>query len=624
MKAARRKERPRAREGGPQPLRAPTPARSLSAGYSIPMPDLTGLPPEAGPVLQSMQQNQPMVIVAGMVGITPLNEAERRSLLAEVDTQDALIRLATIQARWDIASTTHWNLKPLHLELLADASADWAPAVQTEVGRGNVFAAPQVTVQLMRELLETKPTSTRPLAADELVHLLISVATEQQTTSDFESDVPTAAEVAALDKKYQAMDPADLIALSQELLHDRAANMLFNAPRKIECLKADVVDFWYSPWASRAHDSLGASPAETFEAATGIDLDEFLRAGVAVANAIDAGETTVDLVDLVDDEQLRAFIRENMALDLAGYREQLAADRAGGDIKLQRYTFTRYPFLDRGDGRLLILRAQWATERFFGDTAQFDVMAAFDKQGDKRSTNRFNDGIKYQFEDIVGATLARIAERSTRVEELVSEPEMQEQWTEKKGEKPSVCDWALRAGPVTILVDATHHPLNATLAQGLGDGELYSADAEKILTDGKFKQLASVMRLVRRIGFSGQPQPDTIFIPFVVVPNSGTPASMSTELDYGRRATAVFAEFQGRVARPTVMQLQDLQLLEGIGDHLPGDPVTFLYAWRKFQMPVSMQEFLELHGKPRPLSKHILKASEQLDRRLQDGDSGVA
>lgn len=559
-----------------------------------------------------------MVIVAGMVGITPRNEDERRDLLAEVDIQGALIRIAEIQAKWDVASTTHWNVKPLHKELLTDASAAWAPAVRLEVSRGNVFATPQVTAQLMRELLEAESGSARLLTAEELVVLLISIATEQQTHTEFESDVPTPAEIAALDKKYQAMAPKDLISMLQEHLHDLAANILFNMPRKIECLKSDTLDFWYASWADRAHDTLGATPAETFADATGIDLDDFLRAGASIAASIAAGQTIVTLDDLTEVEELRNFVRHNMALDRAGYREHLAADRASGDVKLQRYTFTRYPFLELGDGRLLILRAQWATERFFGDTVQFDVMAAFRAKDDRRSANRFNDGIKYQFEDIVAATLTRIAANSQRIDDLVSEPEMQERWTEKKGQKPSVCDWALRANPgsMTILVDATHHPLNAKLAQGLGDGELYDADADKILTVGKFQQFASVMRLVRRLGFSGEPEPDMAFILFVVVPNSGTPGSMVAELDYGGRAEEVFAEFQGRVARPTVLPLQDLQLLEGIGDHLPVDVVTFLCEWRKFPVPIPLQNFLEMQGLPRPLSKHIIAASKQLDRRL--------
>lgn len=373
--------------------------QQTNTGYTIPMPDLTGLPPEAGPVLDLMQQNQPMVIVAGTVGITALSEDERRALLAEIDVADALARAADIQAQWDVASTTHWNLKPLHLDLLLPASDDWMPAVRAEVNKGNIFAAPpQVMVQFMRELLEADSTASRKLAADELVRLLISIATEQQLNAEFKSDTPTPpAEFRALDEKYKAMTPPEVLqSVLHQALHDQSAAALFNTPRKIECLKADAFDFWYSPWAARVHDSLGAAPAETFKDATGIAIDDFLRAGVAVAKAIGAGQTVVSLNDLTDDERMRSYIAENMALDLSGYREQLAADRARGDVKLQRYTFTRYPFLDLGDGNLLILRANWATERFFGDPAQLDVMAAFTSEGDKTSVKRFNEGIKYQ------------------------------------------------------------------------------------------------------------------------------------------------------------------------------------------------------------------------------------
>ncbi|NQE69170.1 hypothetical protein NG2371_03635 [Nocardia gamkensis] len=566
-------------------------------------------------MIQSLQK-QPMAIVAGMVGITAMTEDERGALLCEIDVQDALVRVVDIQARWDIASTTHWDIKPLQLDLLARTTADWVAAVRAEVNSGNVFAAPQMTVQLMRELLETDSASSRLLSADELVHLLLSIATEQQTPAEFESDVPTDSDLAQLDAKFQAMAPDELYATAHQFLQGHTAGMLFNTPRKIECLKADVVDFWYSPWADRAADTLGATPADTFKSATGMAFNDFLRAGVAVAEAGASGQTIVHLDDLISDGQVRDFITGNMSLDLERYREQLAADRERGDVKLQRYTFTRYPFLDLGDRKVLILRSQWATERFFGDPAQFDVMAAFAASGDDTSAKRFGEGIKYQFEDVVGGVLTRITTRSQRIDALVPEAIMEHEWTEKKGQKPSVCDWVLRAGPISILVEATHHPVNAALAQGLADGETYSADADKILTNRKFKQLASVMGLVRRLGWSGQPQPDAIFLPIVVVPNSGTPSSMLSELDNGNRAMSVFAEFQGRVARPTVLQLQDLQLLEGIGDHLPVDVVTFLYRWRKFPVPLPLQDFLEVNSMPRPLSMHILQSAAKLDQQL--------
>ncbi|WP_280274723.1 hypothetical protein [Nocardia wallacei] len=570
-------------------------------------------------MIEALQQ-QPIVIVAGMVGITVMTDEERRSLLCEIDTQDALVRVAEIHAQWDIASTTHWNVKPLQLDLLMPATAEWVPAVRAEVNRGNLLTSPQATVQLLRELLETDSTSSRPLSADEFVHLLLSTASEQQMHTEFASDAPTDSEFAQLDAKFEAMAPEALYAAAHQFLHDQTAAMLFNAPRKIECLKADILDFWYSPWADRAADTLGGTPADTFKSATGIEFDDFLRAGVTVAEAVAAGQTIVRFGDLADDGDVRNFITENMSPDLARYRKQLAADRERGDVKFQRYTFTRYPFLDLGDGKLLILRAQWAIERFFGDPAQLDVVAAFAAHGDKTTAKRFGEGIKYQFEDIVGGVLRRIAARSQRIEALVPEADMEREWMEKKGQTPSVCDWALRAGPINILVEATHHPLNSALAQGLADGETYSADADKIMTDRKFKQLASVMGLVRRLGWSGRPQPDAIFIPIVVVPNSGTPSSALSELDNGNRAIPIFTEFQGRVARPAVLQLQDLQLLEGIVDQLQVDVVQFLYAWRKFPVPLALQEFLEINNDmPRPLSNHILKAADRLDQQLRTG-----
>ena len=584
---------------------------------TFPMPDLTGLPRETGPALRSIQLNQPMLIAAGEAEVTALNEGERRALLAEIDVADALTRVASIQAKWDVASTTNWNLKPLHTELLLRAEGHWVPAMRAEVRKGRVFAIPQVTAQLMRELLETDSSVAKMLAAGDLVHLLLSIATEQQVSAEFESDVPTSTEMASLEAKFQAMTAEGLAAFAHEFLHRQSANMLFSMPRKIECLKADAVDFWHSSWANRVDASLGATPADTFADATGIDLEGFFRAGSAVDQAITAGQTVIGLDDLTDDEELSTFISKNMSLCLSEFRERLTADREGGDVKLQRYTFTRYPFLNLGDGSLLILRAQWARERFFGDTAQFDVMAAFAAAGDKARAGRFKEAIKYQFEDIVGGALSRIAARSAKIEALVTEPELEAKWAEKKGQKPSVCDWVLQAGPVVILVDATHHSLNAELAQGLGSGAAYDADANRVLTAGKFKQLASVMRLVRRFGISGQPQPDAIFLSFVVVPNSGTPSSMMAEQDYGHRAEQVFAEFQGSLARPTVLQLQDLQLLEGIGDYLPVDVASFLYAWRQFPVPLSLQEFLEFQSMPRPISKHIFSAAAGLDRQLR-------
>ncbi|MFW0790005.1 hypothetical protein [Gordonia sp. CPCC 205333] len=578
---------------------------------------MTGLPAEAAQYVESMQQ-QPMAINAGMVGASALSAQQRRRLLSEIDILDALSRLADIHMQWDIASTTHWNLAGLHLDLLLQASVEWMSAVRAEVNKGNIFAAPRATVQLMREIMEADlPSSGRPMTAEELVHLLLSINTEQQQTTEFSSDTPDAVDFAALDAKFQAMAPDELYALMREFLTAQNAGILFNAPNKIEVLKADIWDLWYSHWSGRASDTLGARPVDTFKMATGIDFDDYLRAGDTLAAAVAAGRTIVALDELSDNPAVRDFVTANMGLDLAGFRAQLANDRARGDVGLQRYGFTRYPLLDLEDGTLLILRAQWAIERFFGDPPQFDVIAAFASRGDTHNTKRFNEGIKHQFEDTVGRIAARIAASSQRVSAVVNESELQAEWTQGRGQTPSVCDWVLRAGPVNVLIEATHHPVKESLAQGLADGQAYNEDANRVLTDRKFKQLASVMELIRSRGWSGQPQPDAIFIPIVVVPNSGTPSSALSEMDNAKRAEPAFAPYQGRVARPAVLQLRDAQLLEGLGDYLPGDVVNFLYQWRKFPVPLSLGEFLELNNVPRPVPKHIFGAANRLDEQLR-------
>ena len=111
-------------------------------------------------------QRQPMVIVAGAVGAAALSGEDRRALLGSIDTREALSKVAKIQADWDIASTTHWDVKPLQLTLLSTAQAPWVADVRNQVEAGNILTSPQVTVQLMREVLECESTLSEPLSGD--------------------------------------------------------------------------------------------------------------------------------------------------------------------------------------------------------------------------------------------------------------------------------------------------------------------------------------------------------------------------------------------------------------------------------------------------------------------------
>lgn len=557
----------------------------------------------------------PVVLVAGNVGVTALSKARRTALLARVDTQDALHRLATFQTQRDVAATTDWNEAQFDRHLIDDVRETWADRVKEKLGSGYVLAPAQTTMQLIRELVETDSTSTNLMTPTELAHLLLSVSSEQNARPEFAGDVPTPDEEAAVDRRYGAMSRQQLLAAVHSHLHEESANLLFHAPRKLECLKSDALDFWYSPWSPRADTILGACPADCFADTMGFTLDSFFTVGQAVVDAAAKGEAVIRIEDLPGTNELRDFVTAAMSLPLASLREMLASDRQRGEIRLQRFTFTQFPFLNLENGTLIVLRAQWAMERFFSEMPQFDVMAAMGKQEDA-AAGRFNQAIKLQFEDSIGRTLQRIAARSPDIESVVHEHELQEHWKAGKGVVPSVCDWVLRADHVNILVEATHHPLKATLAQGIADGKAYDEDAERILTQRKFAQLASVMRLLNEKGWEGAPRADASFIALVVVPDTGLPSSSLAEMDNTIRAEKVFEEFQGRVTRPTVIQHLDLQLIEGLIDRLRLDAVDILRSWLTYPTPLTLQDYLDARQSPRPISNHIIRSARQLDRRL--------
>ena len=98
--------------------------------------------------------------------------------------------------------------------------------------------------------------------------------------------------------------------------------------------------------------------------------------------------------------------------NLDEFRAMSQQDQERGDVRSQRYTFTRFPFLDLSDGAVLALRAQWGMDGFFGNAPEFDVQQGFIEQGKPDQATQFQDAVKHQFEQIVGRKIARIAANS--------------------------------------------------------------------------------------------------------------------------------------------------------------------------------------------------------------------
>jgi hypothetical protein len=558
--------------------------------------------------------DEPMVLVCGSVGVAALSEDQRREIYKQLDLRGAIATVAEMQAKLDIAATTDWNTRKIELQLLNGVHGAWTARARARIMKHDRLVSPQASMQLLRELLESDASSEdgEPLDPETLIKLLLSIHTEQQSRPEFAADVPTQREIERLAEETSALDEEQTIARLRGLLPDQAAAMLFNAPLKLEVVQANAVNIWFTPWPDKVSESrFGQVPAEAFREATGVDLKELMRLGLIITDVKNPARvvfTRQELIEAGVSDQAISYLAAHMSLDLAGLKEPLGDDRLRGSVAQQRFTLTQFPFL-RGPGdTFVMLRHQWAADRLFGALLYWDAYSAFGDES-RRLGARFSEAMDHMFERQVGLALGRIAKRSSSIEQVIDEPQLQERWTERAGQQPSVCDWVIPTRKACLVIDATNHPLNFNIAQGLASTEDYAADMDKVFTNKKFRQLADTMRQLRKRGWEGSSiGAETTYLPIVVVPDTGVPSTSFTELDLRIRAHPIFRDFHGYVAPPTVLSMSDLLLLEGIAEWYPQlDFVQVIGGWRQAsaKVPTAMQQFLDTVGVQRPLPRHV-------------------
>lgn len=579
-------------------------------------------PPLAQVVAEKMK-TQPMLIVCGLVGLRPQTEAERRELLSTVNLLDAVRQVADAQSNFDVANSISGTVKHTDLQFLATASAKWVERVRRRINKQDHLLSPRATAQLLREIIESASLEATAPAMDRstLVHLLLSITSEQSTRPEFGDDVPSGSEIEQLSNIVEQFDMAQTMAYAAKLLPEIIASSLFNQPSKLEILLSNTSDMWFHPWPARSNvNGLAPSPREAFSAAVGVSLNEVIAIGCIIADENKRSHRTTFtreyLISAGASTAAVEFLFAKTALTIDEFRAAFAAERAKGPVGHQRYAFTQHPFLAVDDETLLLLRYQWSIDRLCGSLLYFEAWAGIrGSQGSKAAT-RLKFAFSDVFEDNVGKTLNRIADGSKIIQRVVAEPEMQQTWTEKKGETPSVCDWALLAGQHCIVVDATDHSVKAEVAQGLAPFDVYRSDIEDTFTNHKFEQLVSTMdRLVEEGGFGGESvDSNTIFIPLIVVPDAGIPDNPLIQADLTERSRLKLQHLQPRVYPPGVIQLSDLQLIEGISELARGDVVEFLGAWRTaaFKEGDGVQTLLLKNGLPLPMSRYIRQTSRDV------------
>jgi hypothetical protein len=317
-----------------------------------------------------------------------------------------------------------------------------------------------------------------------------------------------------------------------------------------------------------------------------------------------------------------------MALQLDDYKAKLQENRGAGAIGHQRYTLTQFPFLAVDDNTFVMIRHQWALDRLCGGQLYFE---AWFNLSSRAIRDRFKTAMSDAFEQFVGAILHRIFDKSPHLRAIVDEPDMQAAWEEKKGQTPSVCDWMLFGKGHCVVIDATNHAVKEDAAQGLATWDEYSADIEKIFTEGKFEQLLSTIDLVKKHGGWGNEKvdADTMFVPLVIVPDAGVVNGLLTQFDINVRGHKKFKHLQPHVYAPGIVPLSDIQLLEGMADSalkVPKflgknpDMMQLIAAWRTAaskQGEASLQLFLLSRRAPAlPVSDHIVRNCRKVIKLL--------
>ncbi|GAB3212574.1 hypothetical protein GCM10027262_46440 [Nocardia tengchongensis] len=574
-------------------------------------------------------------------GLSPIEAEDRAALLGDVDLTSTVRVVTELWSKLDEAMAKDYKRIPFQLELLHSTGAPWAETLVPRVRKGDFLIPPRALTQLTREVLEHAAidAETGPATFEVLTHLILSINTEQNRNAYSDDGLASPEAIQQMSEDAVARDSEQTLAALRELMLSQVANALADSIRLLEVLQANTQELWFRPWPEKVtHPDLGATPADTFAKANGVELLDLLALGQIIAKRAKAGQVEFSRADLLAAgaaESAVSFCIKDMSLPPTDFRAKLIADHRHGRTPWQRYTMTQYPFLQLSPDTVLLLRYQWGIDRFFGSLLYWPTFMALPSHKRRKpvpgsAAEAFSQGMNHAFERSVGESLSGLFTGSRKMKRLVHEAELQAAWTENKGALASACDWVIPAGRHCFVIDATNHHLDAALVQGLGSVEDYAADIVQTFSgdDGKFNQVAKSVRKLYTDGSEFGVSRSTVFVPLIIVPDGGVPNLDTTDLDLQLRSRPHLEEFDGRILAPAVLTLPDLQFLEGIAQSpfLPIDVADIIVGWRRACMarrwPIPLQEFLD--GLPiRPIPRRIISAYKELARTL-DGRVGPA
>lgn len=552
-------------------------------------------------------------VTATSIEAPHLDEASRKEILGGCALRTTLEFVCSTYAGLD-AAALFGRETAFEKRLLAGLHGDLADKVKAAMAEGSRLIPPSALNQLIRETIEWSAygdgeDSLGPIELADFTHLLLSINGDQEAQDRpdfFTAWPPTPEEMASYNDAMTHDDDLVVAELRRSMLSEFARAQTNDTPVP-QAILATAYDTWFKGWPdAAAHDLIGDSPAQAFQKSTNTALREVIRMGLHMWVRTKAGDISIDAPTLQGLAEPAAvdLLKSSAALPVKQYRKRLAKERAQGFLAHRRYTFTERPLIEVSDGRYIVLRPAWVLDRFCGSQLYWQTFAQFGFEKNPAG-EQFSLAMNYVFESAVGYLFRRTARRARPFITLITEDQMQQAWT-KAGKTPSVCDWVLVSGDTCVLVDATNVWLDANAAQGLSNPDEYQVELEQTFINKKFEQLKSTRQLLVENGWVGRTFGDkTVYVPIVVVPNAGIPASVFADIDIKLRT----GQLAPNMLAAGVLTHHELEVLEGITQHRgPHMFVDLLAKWRlqcTSPMPMRLQTFLDMSGFDRPASSYI-------------------
>lgn len=316
----------------------------------------------------------------------------------------------------------------------------------------------------------------------------------------------------------------------------------------------------------------GGEPRDLFLEATKVEFDDFGAVGVHLWVQADQNgllRYPSEFFDQlgIDRVAVDRFLAET-STDLATLKAEVAAERARtGTARWAFNTLRRWPIVRLDNGQWLVLRLGFAIQRALGDATYWDVrnhLKAEDQANRSKRDEGFRGCLGYELEANVGQALGRMFPGILKARRLYDETTMQNAWA-KRGQKPSVCDFAVDCGDTWLLFDVTDRRIPEKLINAEATAADLDAELNLVLTEKKAKQFASTVKLLtNEFGklVKSHAVPPIEFVCIVVTPTGG----LGWNPAINTRAKELLADMEvlqsGKVLPLGIMSVRDLTELE--------------------------------------------------------------